>query len=944
MWLEAIPDKGVILSSNRRLLAVATATALLASMITSVPLTAHAAPCTTYYVSSSGDDSDSGCSPTEAWRTTTPVNATTFGAGDQILFEAGGVWNGQLHPLGSGTAGNPVVIDSYGAGARPIINGNGAAAAVYLYNQQYWTVTGLEIKNTSSTVAQRAGFLARNDTTGILHGIHVVDNDINSVDGSWGVNDPQPTHTSAINFEVTDANTTGNWNDVHIAGNTITDVDAGAIYIGSPVGVQRDISTTNVVIENNTIRDAGGNSIVCVFCDAPLVQYNVATDSGYRFSGAALWSGWTNDGVWQYNEVARNSRAYVDGQAFDIDNYATDTVVQYNYSHDNPWGFVLVCCNATWGALGKSEIRYNISQNDGAAYAVFSGQNGLKSGGTVDVYNNTIYLPENNNGDITSSTPNTGTSFTYRNNLIYKLGTGGYNNTRTSWSNNLFFGHHPTTEPGGTPKLTGDPLLVNAGAGTDGRASASVYQLQAGSPALGAGAVIAGNGGLDFFGNSVSATSAPNIGAYNGPGVQAPTRGTGTYLRFNETAGSTALDSSRANNTGLLQPGATRVAASDGSGAVAFSGSSNSWVDLATPSVDTSQSYSVSAWVKPATLSGYQSYVSTDGVNISPFYLQLEGGKFAFTQRSTDSTSAGYAQVKGLNPVAGTWYHLTGIYDAGAQKIRLYVNGELQGSANAVASWKANGHTTVGRAKWNGANVDFANASVDDVRLIPRALTTQEAVAIGTGATAYLGFDETTGIFVGDSTGNQPRGSLAGQATWTTGSKFGPTAASFNGTKGTVATIPSAPIDTGQSFTISTWVKPAVATGGNQTYLSMPSFPVSPFYLQFAGGKFQIALRHTKSLSPNASLVTSPDPVVAGTWYHLAAVYDRPAGTLSLYINGILKGSTSAPAMWTAKAALVVGAGEWDRQPVDFVNGTIDSVSTYQRALTAAEIGRLAAP
>ena len=655
---------------------------MLAGLIASVPLAANAAPCTTYYVSSSGSDGNTGCSPSEAWLTLTPVNATTFTAGNQILFGVGGVWNGQLHPLGSGSVGNPVVIGSYGSGARPIINGNGAPAAVYLYNQEHWTVTGLEIKNTSTTVAQRAGFLARNDTTGILHGIHVVDNNINSVDGTWGVTDPQPTHTSAINFEVTDANKTGNWNDVHIAGNTITDVDAGAIYIGSPVGVERDITSTNVVIENNTIRDSGGNSIVCVFCDAPLVQYNVVTDSGYRFSGAALWAGWTNDGVWQYNEVARNSRAFVDGQAFDLDNYTSDTVVQYNYSHDNPWGFVLICCNATWGALGNSVVRYNISQNDGAAYAVFSGQTGLKPGGTVDVYNNTIYVPESNNGDITSGTPNAGTWLTYRNNLIYKLGTGGYNNTRTTWSNNLFFGHHPASEPGGTPKFTGDPLLVNPGAGVDGRASASVYHLQAGSPALGAGAVIASNGGLDFFGNSVSSTSAPNIGAYNGPGVAAPSRGTGTYLRFNETSGTTALDSSMANNSGQLQPGASRVTASDGSGAVAFSGTSNSWIDLATPSVDTSKSYSVSAWVRPNTVAGgIQTYVSTDGNLISPFYLQLVGGKFAFTQRSSDSTSASYAHVIGLTPTAGTWYHLTGIYDASTQKIWLYVNGVLQGSS-----------------------------------------------------------------------------------------------------------------------------------------------------------------------------------------------------------------------------------------------------------------------
>ena len=42
------------------------------------------------------------------------------------------------------------------------------------------------------------------------------------------------------------------------------------------------------------------------------------------------------------------------------------------------------------------------------------------------------------------------------------------------------------------------------------------YQLAIDSPAIGAGRIIPDNGGIDFFGNQVSATEAPNIGADNG--------------------------------------------------------------------------------------------------------------------------------------------------------------------------------------------------------------------------------------------------------------------------------------------------------------------------------------------------------------------------------------------------------------------------------------------
>jgi hypothetical protein len=50
---------------------------------------AHAATCTTYYISSSsGNDSNDGCSTSTPWKTLTNVNSTTFTAGDQILFQA----------------------------------------------------------------------------------------------------------------------------------------------------------------------------------------------------------------------------------------------------------------------------------------------------------------------------------------------------------------------------------------------------------------------------------------------------------------------------------------------------------------------------------------------------------------------------------------------------------------------------------------------------------------------------------------------------------------------------------------------------------------------------------------------------------------------------------------------------------------------------------------
>lgn len=910
-----------------------------------LPLAAAApaeAACTTYYVSPSGNDAADGCSTTTPWKSLAKLNATTFTAGNQILFLRGGTWAGQLAPQGSGSTSAPIVVSAYGSGAAPLLAGGGVAATVYLHDQHDWTIQNVEITNTAGGNAARAGFLADNDTTGTLHGIHLVGNVIDNVSGYWKNGDPQPSRTSAISFDQTDNNTTAAWDDVLISGNTLKNDDAGGIYIGSAIGLNHNINSTNIVIQNNTITDAGGNSIVCVFCSAPLIQSNVVTDSGYRFSGAAIWGGWTNNAVLQYNEVARNWRALYDGEAFDIDNNNTDWTLQYNYTHDNPWGSIEFCCSATFGALGTTTIRYNISQNDGASNAVWATLQGIANGGTANFYNNTVYMPPGDNGDVTNGTPPGNVNFT--NNLIVKHGSGGYQNNNTTWSRNLFYGDHPASEPADSNKVTADPLLVNPGGAGDGRASASAYQLRAGSPAIGAGTVVSNNGGKDYFGNTVSATAAPSIGAYNGAGITASASSPGVYWRFDESNGTTANDTSGHANPATLQAGASwTTSAQMGTGAVSLNGTASGYVDAVSPVVDTSGSYTVAAWVKPGSLAGNQTYLSIDGAAISPFYLQMEGGKYVFTVRSADSTASSYAQVFGPSATVGTWTELVGVYDASAKVIKLYVNGVLQGSTAWSSGWKATGHTKVGQAKWNGAAVDFANAVVDDVHALPRAVSDREAYALGTGATGYWQFDEGSGGTFADVTAGLPTGHLESRTAWAGSGKIGANALTFPGSAGSYGEAPTSAVDTSKSFAVGAWVN-LDSTSGNQTFASMSGFNISPFYLQLSGGKFAFTMRSADDTNSTATTVSATSAATTGTWYHVLGMYDRTAGTISLYVNGTLQGTASYTTPWKSIGATVVGGAEWALSPVDPVSGRIDDVHFYNRVLTSGQITTLATP
>ncbi|MFJ9244973.1 LamG-like jellyroll fold domain-containing protein [Streptomyces sp. NPDC101776] len=928
---------------RHRLLAAA-ASAAAAVGLAIVPTTeAHAATtCTTYYVSSSaGSDSNDGCSSSTPWKTLTNVNATTFVAGNQILFQAGGSWTGKLAPQGSGSSGSQIVVSNYGTGSAPIIAGGGASAAVYLDNQQYWTIQNLEITNTTTSAALRSGIQLQNDTSGILNGIHILNNNIHNVLGYWTVNGTvQPSTSSGIAANLSDSYTTNGWNDLLIQGNTLNSDDAGGIYIGSLNGTGHSIVTTNVVIQNNTMSDLGGNDVVCVYCDSPVVQNNTTTNSGYRYSGAGYWMALNNGGVWQNNEVSRQWRALWDGEAFDIDHDNNGVVIQYNYSHDNPFGFQEYCCSSTFGAT-NSVVRYNISQNDGAMGAVLPTLEGIASGGTTKVYNNTIYMGPGDNGAVTNTTA-AGNNVTFSNNIIDNQGSGGSYSSSGTWTHNNFYGHHDSTQPTDSSAITTDPQFIAPGGAGTGISTAVAYKVKSTSPVIGAGTLVSGNGGTDFFGNTVSSTAAPNIGAYNGSGVAA-TQSYGATWPFEEGTGTTSADATNHANTATLQAGASWTTGKVGSYAVSLTGGSTSYVDVPTTAIDTSTSYSVAAWVKLSSVSGNQTFASIDGTTISPFYLQLTGGKLAFTVRGSDSTSSTYAQVLATSSAStGTWYHVTGVYDASAGTIKLYVNGVLQGSTSFTSAWKATGDTEIGRGKWNGANVDFTNGAIDDVRMYSKAVSGQEAVALATVPTAYYELDEGSGASTANFMGLSAPGGLVGNSAWTGSGKVGGNSVSLSGNTASQVTIPATVIDTSASYSVAAWVK-LNTVSGNQTIASINGGTISPFYLQLTGGKFAFTERASDSTSAAYTQVVANSSASTGTWYHVTGVYDASAGTISLYVNGTLQSSTSFSSPWKAVGATQIGSAWWNTNEVDFTNGYIDDVHFYQRALTTTEISELAA-
>lgn len=472
-----------------------------------------------YYIDAgSGNDNNDGLSETSAWKTFAKVNITTFSEGDKILLKAGGSWSSQLHPLGSGTKENPILITSYGVGNKPLLDGKGMAGpVVFLKNQSHWVIDGLKITNAAPQRdnTYRWGILIENHDGGSLSDIKILNNTIHHITGSfrWADGFIGPHLNGGIGFNVTGTTGTDKFDGILIEGNTVSHSGRTGIVVWDNVWNGANLATTDVKISKNTVEFIDSDGILTYGCNGALLEYNVANTCGNfaeagQFNGScAIWSTRGRDCISQFNE-AYNTKALLDnadGQGFDIDLDATNFIVQYNYSHDNAGGFLLIIDakndpsvkNGTTGAI----VRYNISQNDGARIINFAG--GIAANSAI--YNNTFYIGKGLSTNIIDHSWDLDMTPPYyiKNNLIYNLGTGIYSvpGTAGTFDYNLYFGNHPASEPAELHKLTADPMLKNPGSGAAGIWSVAGYETKIGSPASGSGVLVENNGGRDYWGN-----------------------------------------------------------------------------------------------------------------------------------------------------------------------------------------------------------------------------------------------------------------------------------------------------------------------------------------------------------------------------------------------------------------------------------------------------------
>lgn len=219
-----------------------------------------------------------------------------------------------------------------------------------------------------------------------------------------------------------------------------------------------------------------------------------------------------------------------------------------------------------------------------------------------------------------------------------------------------------------------------------------------------------------------TSTSAPVTVSVNN--VAAPSGLVAAY-GFNEGSGTTVNDSSGLGNGGTVS-GATRSSTGRFGGALSFDGVNDSVSIADAPSLDLAGPLTISAWVRPTTLSGWRTVILKEG--------GTSGLVYALYSSTNNNRPGGYLEiggaereVKGTASVAKTeWRHLSLTYDGATLKI--YINGVLRGSRSQTGLVAASsGPLKIGgNAVWS----EWYAGLIDEVRIYNRALSASEISAM----------------------------------------------------------------------------------------------------------------------------------------------------------------------------------------------------------------------
>lgn len=335
-----------------------------------------------YYLDSQyGNDKNDGLSRQTAFYSLEKINELMLSGGDKVLLKAGTVYEGSLNP--KRVRGNGIIsINKYGVGDKPLINGIDTPP-VLLENFDEVELENIAVTNIKGNI----GIHVVNTAGGVMKHVHIRNCHISHVNDdrhSYSRDDGGIICASWSEIE----QGPGWFDDLLIEDNEIYDVcRTGILLTGFWANRSKEwayndyVSDTEgwwpsygVVIRGNKLDRIGGDGIFIIGTVNAIMEWNTV----YHINtnppkviqcNAGIWPQASNNCLIQFNESAHAYKpdGIGDSQGFDVDYNCNDTILQYNYSHDNGGGALTQTeiRNNLEGRYGGTIFRNNLSVNDG---------------------------------------------------------------------------------------------------------------------------------------------------------------------------------------------------------------------------------------------------------------------------------------------------------------------------------------------------------------------------------------------------------------------------------------------------------------------------------------------------------------------------------------------------------------------------------------------------
>jgi Right handed beta helix region len=249
----------------------------------------------TYYVSLTGNDSNSGTSVAQAWKTVAQVDRAQLNPGDQVLFQGGQTFNDDALMPGwgtsaSGTSTAPINFSTYGPGQATLPQG------VWFKSDNNLAFQNLLIGNPTGDTGN--GFQGNGNGIILDHDtIQHVDLGIDAEGNNWTIANSTIADTGnsgmLLGYSAAESGDPAGGNNFLVTGNLITHTGLNPADTFGTHGIYDKV--TAATITNNTITDFNNDGVS--------VRYRNSTISGNHISGGNIGLAW-----FQYDTTAGTSK------------------------------------------------------------------------------------------------------------------------------------------------------------------------------------------------------------------------------------------------------------------------------------------------------------------------------------------------------------------------------------------------------------------------------------------------------------------------------------------------------------------------------------------------------------------------------------------------------------------------------------------------------------